>query len=89
MRSVDPRDTNSEVTEPLYRVHFWRRYMGGFASREFEVAGADSVLSVLAWANDNAADDETHVVYVVDDARSGRKCLIRLAGADPTDMTSR
>ena len=84
VRSVDPRDIDSEVTDPTYRVYFWRRYDGGYASRECEVSGADNVLAVLAWADENAANDETHVIYVVDVARSGEKCLFRLIGADPT-----
>jgi hypothetical protein len=81
-RPVDPRDTSWEVRNPAYRVCFWRRFGGGWASREFEVSGADAAV-VFDWAERNAGDDETYSIFVLvgdGDARG----LVRLAGLDPT-----
>jgi hypothetical protein len=81
-RPVDPRDTGWEVWDPRYRVYFWRPYGGGWASRSFEVSGADAY-AVLDWATRHADDDETYTLFAVAD-HDDERGLVRLAGSDPT-----
>ena len=81
-RPVDPRDTRWEVWNPAFRVYFWRRWMGGWMSREFEIRGGD-VVGVLAWAAEHAEDGETYTLHCVVEAPDGTG-LVRLTGEDPT-----
>jgi hypothetical protein len=78
-RPVDPRDTCWEENDPVYRVHFWQRRGGSWASDEHEVRDAADVEEVLRWSR---VDGRPFVLYVLvtDDSGPG---LIRLAGADP------
>jgi hypothetical protein len=80
--SVDPRDTSWEVSDPRFRVYFWRSLGESWASREFELSAAD-VVAVLAWAAAQAEDDETYSVHCVVENADGAG-LVRLAGTDPT-----
>jgi hypothetical protein len=62
-------------------VYYWRSWPGGgIASREFDPVAPD-VVSVLAWAADNANVDEILTVFVVVDAK-GERGVVRLAGDD-------
>ena len=79
---VDPRDCRWELSNPAYRVYFWRPIGNAFASREFQISDTD-VMSVMEWADLNADDNETYAVFAVVD-RGNDLGLVRLAGADPT-----
>ena len=87
-RPVDQRDTRWEITDPAYRVTFWRPTgpSGAWASREFEITGGDAP-SVFEWVTRNAEPDEFATVYAL--VRSGELGLVRLAGADPTRAAPR
>jgi hypothetical protein len=82
-RPVDPRDQDTEVYDPVYRVYFWKRQSShpesGFRSDEYEITGAADVHEVLAWANAHAEPGQTYTAYVFH-----RGCSIRLAGEDPS-----
>ena len=84
VRPVDPREHHvTEITDPVYRVTFWRRQSAhpdsGYSARDFELTGTGDVSEVFAWARTTAAPNETFVIHVrVDD------CLTRLEGRDPT-----
>jgi hypothetical protein len=87
VRPVDPRDTDSEVSFPVYRVYFWDQppappdvppEMVGYRSDEYELGGVRDVHEVLQWAEENAKG-RTFTLHIVYD-----QTLIRLAGADPT-----
>lgn len=82
-RRVDPRDTRWEEDDPVYRVHFWQRRGGSWASDEHEVWDAVDVEEVLEWIR---GDGRTFVLYVLvtDDSGPG---LVRLAGADPAERS--
>lgn len=81
VRPVDPRDTDSEIESPVYRVYFWESLGEGpnaaFKSDEYEITGAADVYQVLRWAEANA--NGTFTAHLVMD-----KTLIRLSGEDPT-----
>jgi hypothetical protein len=92
-RPVDPRDVRSEETSPEYRVTFWERTRApaetpisqiGFRADEWSVGGAASVLEVLAWADLHAGPGRSYTVGVI----TPERCLLRLAGTDPTDPES-
>jgi len=80
-RLVDPRDAGWEQWNPAYRVSLWKHSGDGWASREFEIGGAD-VNEVLAWIREQP-DGETFTLYAIVDHNAGRG-LVRLAGIDPT-----
>ena len=85
IRPVDPRDTETEVMSPAYRVYFWERPSEpgvGVSSYEYEVTGADDVQAVIAWAELEAGPRHTFGVYVVVE-----RSLIRLLGRDPNAAT--
>jgi hypothetical protein len=91
VRPVDPRDTEWEICQPVFRVYFWEpnplppgipEESAGYRSTEFEVSGVD-VGEVLAWAETNAPSGATFTVYTVVEQGS-RRGLVRLAGVDPT-----
>ena len=78
-RPIDPRDTETEVTSPTYRVFFWEPQVEqGLMSHEYEITDALDVQEVLEWATTNAGD-RTFTAYVVID-----ETLVRLVGRDPT-----
>lgn len=72
---VDPRDVESEVDDPTYRVSFWAQ---GRAT-EFDVIGAADVEEVLAWARGRATGDQTFTLHAI-----VHRTSIRLRGTDPT-----
>lgn len=88
---VDPRDTVWEVSEPAYRVSFWRptplpagipTQRQGWACDEYEITDAD-VTEVLSWAQGEAPHRGMFTLY----ARivlHGEPGEIHLAGNDPT-----
>jgi len=80
-RLVDPRDARWEQWNPAYRVSLWRQSGDGWASREFEIGGAD-VNDVLDWIRDQP-DVEAFTLYAIVDQGEERG-LVRLAGDDPT-----
>jgi hypothetical protein len=80
-RLVDPRDARWEQWNPAYRVSLWTQSGDGWASREFEIGGAD-VSDVLDWIREQR-DVETFTLYAVVD-RGEDRGLVRLAGNDPT-----
>jgi hypothetical protein len=88
---VDPRDIAWEVTDPRYRVLFWRQYdpgnpQSGYASEAWELTGGD-VTEVLEWADKHAAGRSFTVYAVFSDACALGS--VQLAGMDPTEtMTS-
>lgn len=86
VRRIDPRDTELEVDDPVYRVYFWEQQAApagvriedaGLVSDEYELIGASSVVEALHWARTNAAS-RSFVLHIVID-----KTLIRLLGDDP------
>jgi hypothetical protein len=81
---VDPRDITSEEGTTTYRVHFWRPLgaAGVFQSSEFEVTEADAE-EALDYARTTVGSDQSYTVYAVVERPNGR-CLLRLAGKDPT-----
>ena len=83
VRPVDPRDQSWELWNPRFRVYFWRS-LGDDAcmSREFELDGGD-VGAALAWAAEQAVDQEIYTVYCVVEGTAGIG-LVRLTGDDPT-----
>lgn len=87
MNPVDPRDTDREDYNPVYRVYFWERgsdpdipdELMGSSSYSYELSRAADVREVLAWAEENAGPNRTFTVYAMLD-----RCEIRLLGKDPT-----
>ena len=79
---VDPRDRRRELSNPAYRVYFWRPVGDAFVSHEFQISNTD-VMRVIEWADLHANDDETYAVFAVVD-RGNDLGLVRLAGGDPT-----
>jgi hypothetical protein len=91
VRLVDPRDTDWEIVQPMFRVYFWEpqpappgvpKESAGYRSTEFEVSGVD-VSEVLAWAETNTPSGATRTIYAVVE-QGNRRGLVRLAGTDPT-----
>ena len=86
-RSVDPRDQQWEVRPSAYRVTFWRSAGNGWASRECQVFDGDAA-AAMQWAKENAAADETFVLYALIEGSNGRG-LVHLMGGDPTVESER
>jgi hypothetical protein len=87
IRPVDPRDVRWEISEPTFRVYFWKlqgfEISSGYESSEFEVNDAD-VVEVLTWADATAGDGQTYTLDVL--VPTGSELgSIRLAGRDPTE----
>jgi hypothetical protein len=87
VRQVDPRDTQWEVPQPVYRVYFWERQMpqrpdSGWASDEWQLEDAD-INEVVDWARDNAAGRRFVVYAKVIGGQPDGPGLIRLLGTDP------
>jgi hypothetical protein len=90
VRPVDPRETEREDYNPVYRVYFWERGSNpgipdefiGYTSYSYELSGAADIREVLAWAEENAGPKRTFTVYAILD-----RCEIRLLGSDPTRGT--
>lgn len=82
---IDPRDACWEVTDPAYRVYFWRVPPAPQMSvcREYRLEGAADVREVLSWASSRVETDEFPVVYVEHRDPEGELGLIRLFGDDP------
>lgn len=83
-RQIDPRDEAWQVKSPRYRVYFWSRRNGGWASDEWELEATD-VSEALNWAKGNAAGRD-FALYASIPAESDRVGLIKLSGLDPTAM---
>lgn len=81
-RLVDPRDATWEEWNPSYRVYFWSAHDEGWASRVFDITGAD-LDAVLGWVDENGEHGETVTLFAIVDHR-GERGLVRLSGADPT-----
>jgi hypothetical protein len=80
---VDPRDTSWEITTPVYRVYLW--HGESKASDEYEIADANSVQDVFAWADARvreSASSTTYTVYVVAKDSDSRQGLICIYGSD-------
>ena len=83
---VDPRDTQWEIDQPPYRVHFFERrgaQQPTWESEEWELNASD-VTDVLAWA-EATSRDRPHVVYAYVSSDSGSG-LVRLFGSDPNSQ---
>jgi hypothetical protein len=80
-RPIDPRDTNWEQDQPTYRVYFFDE---NGASNEWQLTNADSVHTVVEWAESNASG-RTFVIYVEVQVPQGDG-LIRVVGRDPNGM---
>jgi hypothetical protein len=76
---VDPRTEVGQDYQPVYRVYFWGE---AAASYEYELAGAEDVDAVIAWAEENRGG-RTYTVYAVARHPDGPR-LLRLRGVDPT-----
>jgi hypothetical protein len=61
VRAVDPRDIETAVRSPVYRVYFWNAEKTH--SWEFEITGADGAGQVIEWAN---ADGRPYELLVVE-----------------------
>ena len=95
VQGIDPRDTEWEVEEPVYRVYFWHQPLAPagvpqehmmFHSDEYQLSGAVDVGEVLDWARSTARRDQTFTLYV--EHRHGEgPGLIHLMGVDPTTST--
>jgi hypothetical protein len=90
---VDPRDTEWENPDPVYRVYFWHRQAPpagiraesmGWQSEEHRLTEAADVHEVIAWAEQRLPSGDRYVLYVEQSDR-GLPGLIRLAGTDPTE----
>ncbi len=93
IEGVDPRDTEWEAEEPVYRVYFWHQQLAplgiaqqhmGYVCDEHRLRGAADVMEVIAWAEATARPEQTFTLYV-EHLQAGRPGLIHLAGSDPTD----
>jgi hypothetical protein len=91
IEGVDPRDTQWEADQPVYRVYFFHQpdALPSVAQQhvmwhcdEHRLRDATDVEEVLGWARTKARPDQVFVVYVEqrDAQRSG---LVRLLGVDP------
>jgi hypothetical protein len=80
---IDPRDEDTGVDDPVYRVFFWERLDdrsdSGFRSDEYEITEAADVRKVMEWAEANVGPNRTFTLYAFVD-----RCQIRLMGRDPT-----
>lgn len=74
----DPRDTNSQVLDPAYRVDFWD---GDGASDSYRFTDVKDVTEVLDWAQKNANGRE--ISLCVEDRELDRLTLIRVFGVEP------
>jgi hypothetical protein len=78
VRPIDPRDQDSEVDHPAYRVLLY----GTGAANWWEITGAD-VLEVVAWAEVQPdGQNGTFTVYATLHRAEGVE-LVRLHGPDP------
>jgi hypothetical protein len=91
IESVDPRDIEWEVNQPVYRVYFWHQPAAppGVAQEvvmfhidEFRLIDAVDVGEVLAWAQGECRADQTFTLYV-EHRHADRLSLIHLMGIDP------
>ncbi|HEX5469340.1 MAG TPA: hypothetical protein VFW80_09880 [Gaiellaceae bacterium] len=84
-RPIDPRDTEWELSSPVYRVSFFAQdERGGWSSDAFELDGAGDVAEALSWAERESAG-RVFVLYALVEA-AGEGGLVRLAGTDPLDQ---
>ena len=92
IEGVDPRDTEWEVEQPVYRVYFWHQppappgipqQQMGYHCDEYRLGGAADVHEVIDWAVTTARHMRTFTLYV-EHLQDGRPGLIHLAGRDPT-----
>jgi len=84
-----------EVEAHDYRVVFWHHQAPppghtqeemGYSELTYDVSGADDVLEVIEWAEQQAvAEDSTYCIYVKlgPDVREG-EALVQIAGVNPT-----
>lgn len=98
-RLVDPRVDARWETEPThaYRVVFWRQQIAPpgipqehmmWVGAEHDVAGAEDVHEVIAWADAEAQQRQsTYTLYAMVD-RDDDRGLVWLAGVDPTSSAS-
>jgi hypothetical protein len=95
VESTDPRDTEWEVEEPVYRVYFWHQPLAPngvprehamFHSDEYRLSEAVDVGEVLDWARTTARPDQTFTLYV-EHRHGDSPGLIHLLGVDPTVPT--
>ncbi|WP_130179262.1 hypothetical protein [Cryobacterium sp. SO1] len=95
-RPIDPRDISWEQDDPAYRVYFWELYSAGYApsSDEWQVTHAD-VHEVITWAEKERGDRGYELFVEHQERREERTGwahtlgLIRLAGENPADRTSK
>ena len=95
VEGIDPRDTEWEIDNPIYRVYFWHQPPappGAAQERmmvhcdEYRLSDAVDVAEVLAWAQDRSRPDQTFTLYV-EHRNADRFGLIQLMGTDPTNAT--
>ena len=88
---VDPRDTEWECDEPVYRVYFWHQpapppgiaaEQMGWHCDEHRLTGAADVHEVIEWADRRLPEGDHYVLYVEQSDR-GMPGLVRLAGVEP------
>lgn len=96
IEGIDPRDTEWEIDDPVYRVYFWQQPIAlpGMSQEdvmylcdEHRLSGAADVGEVLDWARSAARPDQTFTLYV-EHRDAGRPGLLRLMGVDPTGSTT-
>jgi len=82
---VDPRDAGWEISQPAYRVYFWKQQNehdpSGWISEEWELRDGD-IGEVQAWAH-ATAEGRLLVIYACVNI-DGQIGLIRLSGNEPT-----
>ncbi|MCE0535486.1 hypothetical protein LWF15_08190 [Kineosporia rhizophila] len=71
IRAIDPRDSEWEIADPVFRVHVLSRQQqyagrgeGAIWSQEWEFTDAD-VEAVMNWVAENCAANDGYVVYLV------------------------
>lgn len=78
---VDPRDTEWEQDQAVFRVFVWSPLGTGWASDGYDVYDAD-VAEVLRWIEGRMVSGGRFTVFVRTE-RNGSPGLIRIAGWEP------
>lgn len=78
---VDPRDVNSEIPHPTYRVIFWRSHESAYYhSEEYDVTGAASVREVITWCDSQVGARDQFELFVL---HTDSQTALRLDGYPP------
>lgn len=81
-KPVDPRYTNVEDLQPVYRVDFWD---ADGASEEWRLTEALHVHEVLSWADRHSKGREASICVEYEYQQDGERTvvLLRLSGPEP------